>query len=64
MWVCEKYFKTYKTKIGLVRHHNAKHLVTEISNTEPTPCSTSTPIDEEVQEDLSVDELFTLNFVM
>ena len=43
---CETCFKTYKTKNGLIRHHNAKHVVTEINNIEPTQCSTSTPIDE------------------
>ena len=43
---CETCFKTYKTKNGLIRHHNAKHVVTENYNIEPTQCSTSTPIDE------------------
>ena len=32
----ETCFKTYKTKNGLIRHHNAKHVVTEINNIEPT----------------------------
>ena len=43
---CETCFKTCKTKTGLIRHHNAKHTVTEINNTEPTQCITSTPLDE------------------
>ena len=42
----ETCFKTYKTKNGLIRHHNAKHVVTENYNIEPTQCSTSTPIPE------------------
>ena len=43
---CETYFKIYKTKNGLIRHHNAKHVVTENYNIESTQRSTSTPIDE------------------
>ena len=46
LFKCETCFKTYKTKNGLIRHHNAKHVVTENYNIEPTQCSTSTPIDE------------------
>ena len=42
---CETCFQIYKTKNGLIRHHNAKHVVTEINNIEPTQYSTSTPID-------------------
>ena len=45
LFKCETCFKTYKTKNGLIRHHNAKHVVTEINNIEPTQYSTSTPID-------------------
>ena len=31
----------------LIRHHNAKHVVTKIKNIiQPTQCSTSTPIDQ------------------
>ena len=41
---CKTCFKTYKTKNGLIRHHNAKHVVTENYNIKPTQCSTSTPI--------------------
>ena len=44
LFKCETCFKTYKTKSGLIRHHNAKHVVTEINDTEPTQYSTSTPI--------------------
>ena len=29
-------FQTYKTKNGLICHHNAKHVVTEFNNIEPT----------------------------
>ena len=43
---CETCFKTYKTKNGLIRHHNAKRAVTENFNIQPTQCSTSAPIDE------------------
>ena len=75
---CETCLKTYKTKNGLIRHQNAKHVVTENCNIEPIQCSTSTPTGEvktvvntlsqdnltellkEIQEDLSVDECFTL----
>ena len=32
----ETCFKTYKTKNGLIRHRNAKHVITEINNIEPT----------------------------
>ena len=39
---CETCFKTYKTKNGLIRHHNTKHGITENYNIEPTQCSTST----------------------
>ena len=47
LFKCETCFKTYKTKNGLIRHHNAKHVVTEINNIiEPTQFSTSTPTDE------------------
>ena len=48
MWVSSsvKLVSKHKTKNGLIRHHNAKHVVTEINNIESTQCSTSTPIDE------------------
>ena len=45
LFKCETSFKTYKTKNGLIRHHNAKHVVTEINNIKPTQYGTSTPID-------------------
>ena len=38
-------FQFYKTKNGLISHHNGKHVVTEINNIEPTQYSTSTSID-------------------
>ena len=61
---CETCFKTYKTKNGLIRHHNAKHVITENYNIEPTHCSTSTPIDEvkqlQVVNTLSQDNLTQL----
>ena len=41
----ETCFETYKTKNGLIRHHSAKNVVTEINNIEPTQYSTSTTID-------------------
>ena len=41
----ETCFEAYKTKNGLIRHHNAKNVVTEINNIEPTQYSTSTTID-------------------
>ena len=45
LFKCETSFKTYKTKNGLIRHHNAKHVVTEINNIKPTQYGTSTPTD-------------------
>ena len=44
LFKCETCFKTYKTRNGLIRHHNAKHVVTKINNIEPTQYSASTPI--------------------
>ena len=46
LFKCKTCFKTYKTKNRLIRHHNTKHVVTEISNIKPTQCSTSATIDE------------------
>ena len=46
LFKCETCFKTYKTKNGLIRHHNGKRVVTENFNIQPTQCSTSAPIDE------------------
>lgn len=43
---CETYFKTRKTKYGLISHHNEKHVVTEINNIRPKQCRTSTQTDE------------------
>ena len=31
LFKCETCFKTCKTKNGLIRHHNTKHVVTEIT---------------------------------
>ena len=39
-------FKTYKTRSRLIRHHNTKHVVTEINIIEPKQCSASTTIVE------------------
>ena len=50
LFKCETCFKTYKTKNGLIRHLNAKHVVTEINNTEPTQYSTSTPVSIDVMK--------------
>ena len=43
---CERCFKTYKNKNGRTPHHNAKNVVTETHNVEPTKCVTFIPIDE------------------
>ena len=43
---CETCLRTCKTKNGLICHHNAKHVVTENYNIQPTQCSTTTPIPE------------------
>ena len=41
-----KRLSKHKIKNGLIRHHNAKHVVTEINNIKPSQCSTSTSIDD------------------
>ena len=62
LFKCETCFKTYKTKNGLIRHHNAKRVVTENCNIQPTQCRTSAPIDEvkTVVNTLSEDNLTEL----